>query len=201
MRRMAHRLRVTDTTAKIMAIKLVRELTGFGLRESLDLVEAKAWFSVERDDATLARTVDEGSRSGVTFEIDPPLDAALTTSAGGVAGLHGEFAIRYRSGPNKIAAIKLVRELDPRFGLYDAKTLVESEGLVRVGITAAEAERIVRLFREIESVVDIELANATSTSVSVSVSVSAPSFPAPASPDPWAADKQVYGRPADDDDF
>lgn len=156
---MIHRVRITDTTSRIVAVKLVREMTGLGLKESLDLVDEKGWFSVQHDDATLGRFIDEGSRSDVTFECDPPLAASA-------AGSMGEFAIRYRSGPNKILAIKLVRELDPRFGLLEAKNLVEGEGLVRVGVSRAEAERIVGLFRELESVVEVFTVADAATSVS-----------------------------------
>lgn len=186
---MVHRVRVADTTAKIQAIKLVREITGFGLKDSLDLVEAKAFFEVDRDEATLLRIADEGTRAGVQFEFIPPLSASSSVAGESAGGSEqaGDFAVRYRSGPNKIHAIKLVRELHPELGLANAKDVVEQQGLIRVGLAAREAERIVGLFSEISSVVEVERISGGST----------PSLPAPRA----GTAQAVYGYASEDDDF
>jgi ribosomal protein L7/L12 len=209
---MARRVRVIDTTARILAVKLVRELTGLGLKESLDHVDGKTWFSVDRDDAALGAIIGDARRNGVTFEFDPPLDQTSSVYALPFAiGVAGEFAIRYRSGPNKIHAIKLVRELSSEFGLKEAKDLVEGEGLVRVGISSSEADRIVGLFREIGSIVEVERVGAEAHSSLPPPSVPPPSAAPPSSTPPSGATAKlakparpathIYGRPADDDDF
>jgi ribosomal protein L7/L12 len=194
MRPMVHRVRVVDTTMKILAVKLVREMTGLGLKDSLDRVETKAFFDVSLDDATLLSFVEDGRRGGVQFEFVPPLDASAVTSGWSSMGdPTGEFAIRYRSGPNKIGAIKLARELAPELGLSHAKDIVEQQGLVIAGIVAREAERIVGLFDAIGSVVEVE----RSSGVGSTPSVSAPSVPPPRA----GAANHVYGYSSDDDDF
>ncbi len=187
---MHYRIRVADTADKITAIKLVRELTGLGLKASLDLVEARAFFEADREDATLRRIVEDGARAGVRFEFDPPLDLAVTAGgdvSGRPTGPTGEFAIRYRSGVNKIAAIKLVRELNPELGLANARDVVEGQGLVCTGVGAAEVERILGLFAELGASVEVERVAMTCA-------------PEPNLPSPRAG-KRPYGQASEDDDF
>jgi ribosomal protein L7/L12 len=214
MRTMLRRVRVIDHTNKIIAVKLVREMTSLGLREALGHVEAKSWFSADFADETLNRLVDEARRTGVTIEFDPPMDVA-SRSANELPiaiGIAGDYAIRYRSGPNKINAIKLTREINPNLGLKDTKDLVEGEGVIRVGVSYSEAQRIVGLFREIGSVVEVFEGNVAVTHLPPPWVPAPPSPPGqggssgtsaraakPASPAHPAT--HVYGRPADDDDF
>ena len=142
---------------KIMAIKLVRELTHCGLKEAKDLVESYGSFVVVADAPTQARIAEEARQCQVEF--DPPLDGSTFTSASssgptGFTSGGGGYSLRYVSGPQKIAAIKLVRELTG-LGLREAHDLVEGGGVVRSDLTQAAAEDYARRFAEIDSRVEV----------------------------------------------
>ncbi len=89
---------------KIQAIKLVRELTGIGLKEAKDYVESLPPASLELDVGSV--NVEASSASPATQEIEAEVGALLASG-------------------NKIAAIKRVRELTG-MGLKAAKDYVES---------------------------------------------------------------------------
>ena len=186
---MLRRVRVASTNQKISAIKLLRELSGLGLKDSKDLVEAAAFVEIDRDDATLARIAEEGRRCEVAFEFDPPLRGGASASSASFSSsspsASGEFSLRYHSGPNKIPAIKLVRELSG-LGLKEAKDVVELAGVIRQGLSSSEAESIIARFTEIGS--RVELVRGSST-------------PTPSLPSPRAGAERVYGYVSEDDDF
>lgn len=182
---MVHHVQVARADQKILAVKLVRELSGHGLQKSLELVETKAFFEVDRDEQTLLRLAEEGRRGGVQFEFVPPLDPSKSSSD--APEQTGDFAVRYRSGPNRIHAIKLVREIEAMHGLADARDIVDTHGLICVGVTAQRAERIVALFDEIGSSVEVEADPRGFTM----------SEPAPQ----VGAGAAVHGYRSDDDDF
>ena len=89
---------------KIQAIKLVRELTGIGLKEAKDYVESLPPASLELDVGSV--NVEASSASPATQEIEAEVGALLASG-------------------NKIAAIKRVRELTG-MGLKAAKDFVDS---------------------------------------------------------------------------
>jgi ribosomal protein L7/L12 len=92
---------------KIQAIKLVRELTGIGLKEAKDYVESLP--SIPLNEARLAASdthVDNSGAHLADLSADPELRALLAAG-------------------NKIAAIKRVRELTG-MGLKAAKDFVDS---------------------------------------------------------------------------
>jgi ribosomal protein L7/L12 len=89
---------------KIQAIKLVRELTGIGLKEAKDYVESLPPASLELDVGSA--NVEASSASPATQEIEAGVRALLAAG-------------------NKIAAIKRVRELTG-MSLKAAKDYVES---------------------------------------------------------------------------
>jgi ribosomal protein L7/L12 len=129
---------------KIMAIKLVRELTGAGLKEAKDIVEQREGFFVIADAATQARIAREAQQYGVEF--DPLLDG--TSYASNYASeppSGGDYALHLISGTQLIPAIKLVRELNG-LGLKEAKELVERGGMVRTNLSHAEAQDYARRF-------------------------------------------------------
>jgi ribosomal protein L7/L12 len=143
-----HRARVVDFgEQKIIAIKLVRELTAAGLREAKDLVEQHLEFEFELDQRKQA-VLDQARSQRIVIELDGQRSEISIARGTGCA-------VRYVSGPNKIAAIRLVRELRNELGLVDAKTLVEDCGVVQTGLTRAEAEVILSQFAAIESRVEI----------------------------------------------
>jgi large subunit ribosomal protein L7/L12 len=138
---------------KIMAIKLVRELTGLGLKEAKDIVEQQEGFFVIVDAVAQARIAREAQQYGV--DLDPPLDG--TSYAGNYASEQpsgGDYVLRFISGTQLIPAIKLVRELNG-LGLKDAKELVERGGVVRSDLSHAEAQDYARRFAEIDARVDV----------------------------------------------
>lgn len=125
---------------KINVIKLIKDLTGLGLKETKDLVESTDQApavvgSFPRAEAE--RVIRELRALGVTASIDEDGAAAAPRPPEAVLVLHAH-------GPNKINVIKIVRELTG-LGLKDAKDLVEAtaQGPVRLGApqekTRAEA--------------------------------------------------------------
>jgi ribosomal protein L7/L12 len=156
-----HRARVVDFgEKKIHAIKLVRELTAVGLREAKDIVEQHLEFEFELDRRTQT-LLDEAHAHAIMIERQGDAHVAGTMSAHGAASAGASLqsgagcAIRYVSGPNKIHAIKLVRELWNGLGLMEAKTLVEEYGVICSGISRVDAEQIASSFAAIGSQVQI----------------------------------------------
>jgi large subunit ribosomal protein L7/L12 len=137
---------------KIMAIKLVRELTHCGLKEAKDTVEQTLGFFVTADANSQARIAEEAARYGI--ELDPPLDGTVVTLPAPSVEPAGSFSVRYVTGTQMIAAIKLVRELTG-LGLKEAKEVVDDCKLVRTGLSRAAADELVRRFAEIGARVDV----------------------------------------------
>lgn len=134
-----------------MAIKLVRELSQCGLKEAKDIVEQQLGFWVTANADSQARIAEEAARYGIEF--DPPLDGTVASPITGTIEPRG-CSVRYVFGDNKIAAIKLVRELTG-LGLREAKDLVEQGGLVRTELTRSQAETIARQFAELGARVEV----------------------------------------------
>ncbi|MFO7563559.1 MAG: ribosomal protein L7/L12 [Enhygromyxa sp.] len=137
---------------KIMAIKLVRELTSCGLKEAKDHVEQQTGFLITADARSQARIVEDAASYGIEF--DPPLDGTVASLPEDPIDPGGTYAVRYVSGPNLIPAIKLVRELTG-LGLKEAKDVVTECKLVRTELSRAEAEELVRRFAEIGARADL----------------------------------------------
>ncbi|MDO9404166.1 MAG: ribosomal protein L7/L12 [Polaromonas sp.] len=93
----------------IVAIKLVREHTGLGLKESKDLVDRYQRGDRSFDTVTFAATPDRftGTRTVPAGSLPPDAIEAM------------------RRG-NKLEAIKLARDAHPGLGLAEAKDLVEA---------------------------------------------------------------------------
>lgn len=125
---------------KIQVIKLVREATGLGLKESKDLVEStpkliKEGLSVDDADALVRKLHDAGA-STVRHAV-PRSSPALGESR------EGSWDVELsKLGPNKIQVIKLVREATG-LGLKETKDLVESAPVfVKRGLSKAAAEEL-----------------------------------------------------------
>ena len=151
-------IRVADFgRSKIMAIKLVRQVSGVGLKEAKDLVESGSVFEAELSAQQRGMLEREGHESGIHFEfaaLGPGAEPSHASVVGDIAP-GGEVAVRYLSGPRKIHAIKLARELSG-LGLKEAKELVERQGIVVSGLSRAEAEGIAARFAEFGSQVKLE---------------------------------------------
>lgn len=138
---------------KILAIKLVRELTLTGLKEAKELVESQASFVVVVDGPSQARVAQEAKLLGIEF--DPPLDPNAPAQHDESGDATSGYGVRLMSSSSQlvhiIAVIKLVRELTG-LGLKEAKELVERGGqLIRTELSRSEAEQIVRQFAEINA--------------------------------------------------
>jgi ribosomal protein L7/L12 len=165
---------------KIHAIKYVRELSNLGLREAKDTVEGSARFTTTLEDWKLAAIIEQAACDEVSFTCDPPLVPASSTP------LPAGWAVRYHSGPNKIEAIKLTRELTG-VGLKEAKDIVELQGVIIEGLARERAEDIVARFAKCGSVVVLEGSGGARL----------PAPPTPAPTGTWVS----YGRPREEDDF
>jgi large subunit ribosomal protein L7/L12 len=140
---------------KIMAIKLVRELSSCGLKEAKDTVEQQTSFVVNASAQVVVGAIKEAALYGIEF--DPPLDgsgvstSSSSSSSSSTSGEGGSgYSVRFVSGPELIPAIKLVRELTG-LGLKEAKDLVEQRGIMRTDISRFEADELVRRFAEIHA--------------------------------------------------
>lgn len=132
---------------KILAIKLVRELTGLGLKQAKELVERQGGFSLAVDASVRARIANEARQVGIVFT--PPLDGSAPPAAPGRG-----WAVHYRGGPRKIAAIKLIRELSG-LGLMDAKRIADDGGVVCTGLGQGDAVAIAARFAALDSQVEL----------------------------------------------
>lgn len=140
---------------KIIAIKLVRSLTGCGLREAKDTVEGDVGFFVTATSAIQAQVAVEAARYGIRF--DPPLDGTVadadpTEVAEGGAG--SGWSVRFLGSPRLIEAIKLVREVTG-LGLKESKQIVDELGLVRTELDRFQAEAIAARFAAISAKVEL----------------------------------------------
>ena len=115
---------------KISVIKVVREHTGLGLKESKDLVEApkpkliKEGLSKADADSIVAQLAAAGAKA------EAKQAGARKAKGPRAVPADAEFDVRLEdSGPNKIRAIKVVRQLTG-LGLAEARTVVESTPIV-----------------------------------------------------------------------
>jgi uncharacterized protein (TIGR02996 family) len=144
-------------TRKIEVIKIVREVTGLGLKEAKDLVE--------RDRPTLAEdlTRDKAEQlvrrfDGVAMVVTEPSGNVSAPGAGSavkdLGGVGSRKVVLVSYPPvNKISVIKVVRELTG-LGLAEAKDLVERDRpTIKSGLTGEVAEHVARYFDGIAEVV------------------------------------------------
>lgn len=85
-----------------------------------------------------------------------PVAAAAPAAAAAVVEEKTEFTVSIKSpGASKLNVIKAVRELTG-LGLAEAKTLVESNGVVKENTTKADADKIVEKLKEAGAEVDVK---------------------------------------------
>ena len=135
---------------KISVIKVVREITGLGLKETKDLVEAapkvvKAGLDQTTANALAARIHATGATVVVLGPDSKVVTAAPPPPAPAAGGSSTVTLVAI--GPSKIQVIKIVREATG-LGLKAAKDLVEKAPVtVKTGLAAAEAEALVNLLQ------------------------------------------------------
>ncbi|KIG17214.1 hypothetical protein DB30_03527 [Enhygromyxa salina] len=145
-----HRTRVLSFgPSKILAIKLVRELSGAGLREAKELVETGSEFEFELNPRTQT-TLRDAARHGVRFE----LGSAQPGDAEATSGSVQSFAVRFVASRQKIHAIKLILELT-RLGLAEAKGIADRGDVIARDLDQAAAAAIVAQFAQIRTEVEI----------------------------------------------
>ncbi len=187
---MTRTLRVTYTPhKKIYAIKFVRELSGLGLKEAKDVVEGEATFTLSPtfDESRLTSFVKEAAREEVHILFMHSSTGQSEALAAPPPPSGGTWAVRYHSGPNKIEAIRLARELGG-YGLKEAKDLVEQQGLVCGGLSRDQAHAIIDRFAAFGSLTVLEQGSGERVQLPSPKAGQGGSF-------------AVYGRPADNDDF
>ena len=123
-------------TSPLSLIKVVREMTGFGLKEAKDMVDSfPAYFAkdVSYDQAEIIKK--NLTSAGATVEIRGSSMAAPPTG--------GSYSVYLSNcGTSKLMVIKVVREATG-YGLKDAKELVERlPACVKSDITYEEAARL-----------------------------------------------------------
>ncbi len=123
---------------KIEVIKLVREVTGLGLKEAKDLVEAAPKVVKVGLELTDAQEIAAKLRAaGATAEVVGGGPAPRTVAA------RASSVTLISFGASKIQVIKLVRDATG-LGLKETKELVErAPTVVKVGLSVADAEALV----------------------------------------------------------
>ena len=158
---------------KIPVIKVVRELTGLGLKEAKDLVDAAPKAvkeDIARDEAEKVKAAleEQGAKVEIACAGELPAASALPTASAGPSAVSPEtvtspptrgpqtFEVTLvDAGPNKIPVIKVVRELTG-LGLKEAKDLVDAVPVrVKEGISLDEAEKIKAALEEVGATVKL----------------------------------------------
>lgn len=128
---------------KISVIKVVREVTGLGLKEAKDLVEAAPKVVKSQLEQAAAEEIAVKLRAaGATAVVASGAAApAPRTAAAPVEGGLSTVTLT-ACGPKKIDMIKIVREVTG-LGLKESKDLVEkTPSVVKKGMTPADAEAL-----------------------------------------------------------
>jgi len=139
-----------DTNKKIMMIKIVREITGLGLKDTKDLVEkapqlVKAGVTREEADAIKAKLEKEGatvelSQSGKSINLPALAPTGTGAAVPAPAGTKVDVVLTKFDTNKKIMTIKIIREITG-LGLKDAKDMVEqAPQVVKSGVPRDEAE-------------------------------------------------------------
>jgi large subunit ribosomal protein L7/L12 len=138
-------LRSYPPERKIMAVKLVREVTGLGLKESLDLVNAAPCMIRESVTAAQAEQIQsQFQQAGLTITVEPAGEVAPLP----VADTGERYRLTLTDCPprRKSALTRLVRQLTG-VGLREARAMIEElPNTLRRGLTRAEADHARELF-------------------------------------------------------
>lgn len=146
---------------KIAAIKIVREITGLGLKEAKDLVDSCPNIilpNISGETATEIKYQFESIGAQVVIESDDALSTENTSNHAAHGGSRsGDYTVILENpGKNIIAAIKIVRELT-NLGLKEAKDIVDKTPSVLVkGVSHSEAEKVVSLLADVGASARIE---------------------------------------------
>lgn len=130
---------------KIQVIKCIREATGLGLKESLDLAESapklvKTGLTAEDADRLAASL----RGAGATVEV---VGGGASTPAADTPDPASARVALAVVGPNKIAVIKAVRECTG-LGLRESLQIVEAAPQTIENLTPAAAQRLLQLLHE-----------------------------------------------------
>jgi len=143
--------------SKIMVIKAVRELTGLGLADAKNLVEGPMPVDLRatRQGVQLAVALADFQSAGAQYEVlegpqtprptqPSQLGRPTETCGPGDASLHVFLA---RSGDNKIAVIKVIREVTG-LGLKDSKDLCDGAPCRFATLPRYNEAKLLRLFAD-----------------------------------------------------
>lgn len=129
--------------SKINAIKEVRELLAFGLKEAKDLVEsAPVLLKRDIDETEADAIVRRFKKAGSTVEIRDHVDADCESGPDPIPEGSALDVFLVAVGSSKISVIKVVRDLSG-LGLKESKDLVESAPvLVKGNVDKSSAEEL-----------------------------------------------------------
>lgn len=92
------------------------------------------------------------------FGVDPSAVAVAAPAAGGAAAEEGPSSVNVvlaSAGPNKIAVIKLVREITG-LGLKEAKDIADNGGNVKENVSTDEANELKSKFEEAGATIEFK---------------------------------------------
>jgi uncharacterized protein (TIGR02996 family) len=154
-----YRLVFVSSPNKIGTIKLVREITGLGLKDSKDVVD-RGDGSVIADRLELEQAREYYARfAGIaTVRVEPEV-LPMTPPTAPLVEVEPEYTavmVSVRAGA-RLGAIRRVREVVPGISLQSAKQLVDrvvagTPTVVQEAIGRRDAQRITELFAEIAEV-------------------------------------------------
>ncbi|MCY1056662.1 ribosomal protein L7/L12 [Nannocystis sp. SCPEA4] len=143
---------------KISVIKLVREVTGLGLKDAKDLSESTdVWIREDMLEAEARSLAQQLTGVGASVEVHgfgrPAAMPVIEPFGYAVDG----FGVKLKScGPNKISVIKAIREARADLGLKDAKDLAESTDVwVKQGMDEEEARALAKALKDVGATVEI----------------------------------------------
>jgi ribosomal protein L7/L12 len=135
---------------KINVIKVIRELTGLGLKEAKDLVDSVPSVVLRPaspQEAELAEGLLAEAGASVKVRSSPGSEPYIKTAVN---------VLLASAGADKIASIKVLRELTS-LGLKEAKDLVDSAPCVVFSAASLEeAELVIKRFSEVGALARIQ---------------------------------------------
>ncbi|WP_408648433.1 ribosomal protein L7/L12 [Thalassococcus lentus] len=136
---------------KIDVIKEIRGMTGLGLKQAKNLTESGGEILDELTAADAKKFAAKLERIGAAVRLEGTSSGAPLIVQ---AGNPGQFNAVLVSTDNKIATIKLVREITG-FGLKEAKDMVEGNTFSLPDLPASDALDVQKRFDEVGAIIDL----------------------------------------------
>src|SRR5699024_7472631 len=141
--------------SKLSIVKLVRELTGLGLKESKEIVDKLGIVAEDliRNEAERFKKLLEDAGAKVRIEKMEVKDPEPEPEP---EDPNKEFLVRFLSvGKHKLRVVKMIKELT-KLGLKESKDVADRLGVVAENLGKKEAERFKKLLEDAGAKVRIE---------------------------------------------